>query len=277
MSALLNFIWKHHFTFLFLLFESFTFLLIVQTNKFHNSSFLHASTAVSGKAFTVVNNITEYVELKKVNEQLAKENAKLITLSRNAFIPRDKNFVLINDTLYQQQYRYLSARVISSSVNKRNNYIILDQGSAQGVEPQMGVISGSGMVGIVRDVSKNFCSVISVLHKDIRIIGKLQKNEYFGPITWDGKDPLFATLSDIPGHVRLIKGDTVVTRGASIIFPAAVPAGFVEEFSQPAGSNFFEVKIRLSTDFYSVSHVYIVKNLMKEEMMELETKAVNIE
>lgn len=272
MNNLLNFIWKHHFTFLFLLLESFAFLLLVQSNRFHNANFLSFSNEISGNVYAGLNNVTEYFDLKKTNEQLAGENARLITLSKNSFIKINRNFLIINDTLYKQQYKYLSAKVINSTLNRRNNYLILDHGRQQGVEPGMGVISTHGVVGIVSKVSENFCSVISLLHKETIISAKLKKNDYFGIVTWQGGSYDFATLSDIPRHVTLQKGESVITRSSSGIFPEGVMIGWVEEFEVPAGENFYDIKLRLSSGFNRLTHVYIVKNVLKAEQAALEAE-----
>lgn len=272
MNNLLNFIWRHHFTFLFLLLEIIAFSILVQNNKFHKANFLSSSNEISGSIYALVNNITEYFELKKTNEQLAGENARLITLSKNSFIKINRNFLIIDDTLYKQQYKYLSAKVINSTTDKRNNFLILDHGREQGVEPGMGVICTDGVVGIVNKVSENFCSVISLLHKETIISAKLKKNDYFGIVTWEGGDYEFATLSDIPRHVALTKGDTVITRASSGIFPEGIMLGYIEETELPPGENFFNIKLRLSTGFNRLTHVYIVRNILKEEQQKLETE-----
>lgn len=217
-----------------------------------------------------LNNITEYFELKKTNEQLAGENARLITLSKNSFIKINRNFLIIDDTLYKQQYKYLSAKVINSTTNRRNNFLILDHGREQGVEPGMGVISTGGVVGVVNKVSENFCSVISLLHKESKFSAKLKKNDYFGIVTWEGGDYEFALLSAIPRHVALTKGDTVITRASSGIFPEGVMVGSIEEFEIPPGENFYNIKLRLSTGFNRLTHVYIVRNVLKSEQEILE-------
>ena len=216
------------------------------------------------------NNVKNYFELKKIYESLAKENAKLQSLSKEAFIKIVDNDIYINDSLYLQQYQFLGAKVVNNTINKRNNYIVLDKGSSNGIEPDMGVIGSNGIVGIVKDVSKNFCSVISVLHKKTHISTQIKKNKYFGILIWEGKDAEHATLSDISTHVELDIGDTLVTRGSSTIFPANILVGTISEFSVEPGEDFSTINVKLSTDFRNLTHVYIVKNLLKEEQLKLE-------
>ncbi len=270
MNNLLNFIWRHHFTFLFLLLEVVSFFILVQSNKFQNANFLSSTNEISGSIYAGLNNLTEYIELKKTNEDLARENARLNTYSKNSFIKISGDFLLLSDTVYKQQYKYLNAKVINSSTTKRNNFLVIDRGRVQGIEPGMGVICSNGVVGIINKVSENFSSVISLLHKETKISAKLKKNDYFGIASWEGGNYEYATLSDIPRHVELIKGDTIVTRSGSGIFPEGILLGWVDEFEVPPGENYFNIRFRLSTEFNRLTYVYVVKNILKNEQEILE-------
>ncbi|MBN4061947.1 MAG: rod shape-determining protein MreC [Flavobacteriales bacterium] len=273
MQNLFNFIWKRHFTFLFLLLEVLAFTLLVQYNKFHKASFLSSTNEISGNVYSLVNNITDYFNLKEVNELLAKENARLKSISPDAFLKVSHDLVFINDTVYKQQYRYLGAKVINNTIYRRNNYIVLNKGRIHGIESGMGIISPNGVVGIVKNVSENFCSAISVLHKKTRISAKLRKNNYFGILTWEENDsPETATLTDIPSHVDLQQGDAVVARGSSVIYPEGTLIGFVDKLEQIPGTDFYKITLRLSTDFRNLSYCYVVRNLLKTEQLELQTK-----
>ena len=271
MQNIIDFIWRNHFVFLFLLLEFISFSILVQFNKFQNSSFLSSVNEISGGVYDVVSNVTDYFELKRVNAELAAENARLKSVSKNAFIKRSGDLVFINDTIHVQQYRYLQAKVINNSVNKRNNIILLNQGNKMGVEEGMGVITDKGVVGIVKKVSENYCSVISLLSGKTQISGQLKKNRFFGILTWDENDNAqTATFSDIPIHVKLTVGDTITTRGSSTIFPSGQLIGFVNSFEPIPGSNFYNIKVKLANSFQSLSYCYIVRNLLKDEQLELE-------
>ena len=83
----------------------------------------------------------------------------------------------------------------------------------------MAVVTSTGVVGLVKEVSTNFCTVMSLLHSKIIISSKIKKNGFFGPLSWEGKSFSYATLDDIPAHVKLTKGDTIVTSAYSLAFP----------------------------------------------------------
>ena len=273
MRNLFAFIWKYYFVFLFILLEIIASFLIVQNNSFHKASFLNSSNVISASIFNTTNNISGYLGLRSTNELLAVENEKLHAQSILSFAKFYTNLWRINDTIYEQQYTYLSARVINNSIYKRNNYLTLNKGNRHGIKQEMAVISSNGIVGIVKDVSGNFSSVLSVLHKNSKISAKIKKNGYFGSLVWDGADFKICTLSDIPNHVKISKGDAIVTSKYSAIFPEGISIGNIVDFKINPGDNFYTISVKLSTDFSNLSYVYVVNNLMKGEQITLEEKS----
>ena len=270
MRTLFALIWKFYFAFLFILLEIFASFLIVQNNSFHKAGFLNSSNALSASLFKITNNISQYMRLRSTNELLAIENEKLHSQSILSFVKFNTGIWTINDTIFEQQYTYLSARVINNSIYKRNNYLTLNKGERHGIEPEMAVISSNGIVGIVKDVSDNFSSVLSVLHKDARISAKIKKSGSFGSLVWDGADFKTGTLSDIPVHAKISEGDTIVTSRYSAIFPDGILIGTIVGFKINPGDNFYTISVKFSTDFSNLSYVYVVDNLMKDEQILLE-------
>ncbi|MFQ5335784.1 MAG: rod shape-determining protein MreC, partial [Flavobacteriales bacterium] len=219
MRNLAKFFLKRHFFFLFLFLEAISFTLIVESNKFHKARFLNYTSAFTGAVYTRIDDVTDYLALKDINRELADENARLKTMEKNSFIKLNNRDIAVDDTLYRQRYKYLSAKVIKSTTSFANNYIILNRGSEQGVEPEMAVMSKEGVIGLVRDVSGHYCSVLPLLHSRTRVSAMLENSKYQGIIRWDGRDPGIVKLRDIPQHVQLKIGEEVVTRGASGMFP----------------------------------------------------------
>ena len=275
MRNLVSFIWKHSNFVLFLLIEFFCFYLLFQNSFYQRASFISSSNVVVGNVFTTVNSTREYFNLKETNEMLAHENALLHTASKAAFAKMSTKETAVSDSVFHQQYIFVNARVVNNSVNKRNNYLTLDIGSKQGIKPEMAVISSNGIVGITKAVSENFTSVLSVLNKDAKISAKIKKNNYFGSLNWEGGNYLKGTLTDIPTHVKIVKGDTVVTNAFSAIFPENIMIGFIENYETKPGDNFYTISVRFSTNFKNVAHVYVVKNLMKDEQQKLEQESQN--
>lgn len=275
MLNLIRFIWKYSTFFLFLILESICFYLIFQNSFYQKAQFISSSNSVAGNVFTTVNSTREYFNLKETNEMLARENAILHTASKAAFVRTKTSETTVNDTLLKQQYIFVNARVVNNSVNKRNNYLTLNIGSNRGIKPEMAVISSNGIVGITKAVSENFTSVLSVLNKDAKISAKIKKNNYFGSLSWEGGDYKLGTLTDIPTHVKILKGDTIVTNAFSAIFPENIMIGFIESYEIKPGDNFYTISVRFSTNFKNVAHVFVVKNLMKDEQKKLEQETQN--
>ena len=180
-----------------------------------------------------------------------------------------------NDTILKQQYTFMTSKVINNSTNRRNNYLTLNKGSKQGIKPEMGVICSEGIVGIVKDVSDNYSSVISFLHKDSRFSARIRKSGYIGSMVWNGFDETHGTLNDIAKHVKVSIGDTIVTSSFSTIFPDGVVIGTVAQVSSTGGNNFQDIKVKLSTPFGKLSYVYVISNLFKEEQKALEEPLKN--
>ena len=167
------------------------------------------------------------------------------------------------------RFDYVPSRIVHNSVYKQYNYITLDKGRKQGVFRDMGVISDRGLVGIVLESSNNFATVIPVINRDFRLSVKVKSNNYAGILQWEGDSPLFAMLTEIPFHVTLQEGDTILTIGYSSIFPEGIEVGTIESFAIDKG-NFYDIKIRLSTDFQSLFHVNVIRNHRQEEQLNLE-------
>lgn len=271
MRLLFLLLWRNNFTLFFILLQSFCIYLIINNNYYQHATILNATNSVVTEVMEGYSYVKEYIHLRENNENLAKENASLREMLNDAKYDVDSSRIVVNDSINFQQYKYITAKVINNSINHRNNYLTLNRGSLQGVKPEMGVITSKGIVGIVKQVSEHYCTVMSFLHKDTRISGMIKRNKFFGSLVWDGVDPAIATLNEIDKTVPVQKGDTIITTAYSAIFPAGIMLGTVVEAKLNPGSNFHQIRVRLSTRFDNLSYVNIVDNLMKNEQRELES------
>ncbi len=273
MKNLLNFLYRNNFFFVFLFIEFICFFIMIKNNGYQGSSLLNSSNKVSAKVYEIEAGAKEYLLLKEENERLAKMNTFLLNRIKLGYAAIPLKVYKKNDTLYKQEYEFMSGKAINSSVNKRNNYLTLNIGSAQGVAHDMAVITSDGIIGIVKDVSKNFSSAMSILHKDVRVNCQLKKDGTYGPLIWDGSDYRYSNLTDIPTHAKIKKGDTVITSSLSGIFPEGIMVGIVENFEQRPNESFYTVKVKLSADFKKVNHVSVIKYNYKTERDSLELKS----
>jgi rod shape-determining protein MreC len=273
MKNLIRFIYRNNFFFAFLLLEIICFFLLARNNGYQGSSLINSSNRLSAGVYQTAAETKEYLLLKDENERIAKENAMLHNMLKSGYAAIPLTVYEKYDTLYKQQYRYVSAKAINNSLNKRSNYLTLDIGSDQGIGHDMAVINSSGIVGIVKDVSANFASCMSVLHKDVRVNCELKKDGSCGPLSWDGVDYRFCSLIDIPTSSQIKKGDTVITSSLSGIFPEGIMVGTVDSWERRQNEAFYTVKVRLSADFKKINHVSVIKYRYKNEKDSLEQKS----
>ncbi len=264
MKNLFQFLWRNNYTIFFVLLEVLSISLVIRNNNFQNTSAFNSSNYLTGSVMEAISNVNEYIGLKTTNRYLASENARLHTLLSGN---RDRAA-----TGTAGNFVYTPCKVINNSVYRQANYLTLDKGSLDGIRAEMGVISSQGVVGIVKNVSPHFSTVMSLLHKDASISARFRKNNYFGPLSWDGKDPSYATLRDIARHVKISAGDTIVTTSYSSIFPTDIPIGIVASYEAAPGENFYAVRVTLSTDFRNLDYVYVINNILQQEQQELEAQ-----
>lgn len=273
MKNLFAFLLRHNFIFAFLFLQAVCVLLMVRHSGYQGSRVLNSSNEVIAGIYQTTTNTKEYFSLRQENEKLARENAVLRNFLRSSYASLPQLEFTHNDTLYKKQYIYSSAKVVNSSVNKRRNFMTIDAGSESGVTQDMAVITTDGVVGIISNVSANFSSAMSLLHKDMSVNCQLKKDGSYGPLVWDGADYRFCQLTDIPTHSKIKKGDTVVTSEFSGIFPEGILVGTVESYERRSGESFYTAQVRLSADLKKVNHVYIIKNNFKRERDSLEAKS----
>ncbi|MBP1630313.1 MAG: Rod shape-determining protein MreC [Bacteroidetes bacterium] len=269
MHNLIRFLRRYYFIFLFLLLEGFSIYIISQNSYYQGSAITAFANNISGKFNTQTYNITHYFNLASSNEALVKENAMLRAKIQSSYVKYEKKVFQIQDTVYKQQFEYEDAKVIQKTINKRNNYFMLNKGKINGVKKNMAVICPNGIVGVVVNVTNNFSLVMSVLHQDSRPNVKNTRTKITGTLIWEGGSYAKGKIIDIPSSIPLKKGDTITTSGFSQDFPEGIMIGTIESFTKDSGNGFYNVTVKFSTDYNKLEYVYIVKSFFKEEQVEL--------
>ncbi len=174
----------------------------------------------------------------------------------------------------EKPYELTVARVISNSINKNRNFIVLDRGERDGVEKGMGVLSPEGaMVGYVAASSDRHAVAVSILNTSFNASGKLAGDDYFGSIYWAGDDRYHVRMKELSKYARVTEGEEVVSSGFSQYFPADVLIGYVESFSLADTQMAYDVVIRLAVDVSQLTDVILVRNRDIEDVQELEAEA----
>ena len=215
----------------------------------------------------------------------AKENAYLVQQNIEFLKEKERMFIFSEDSVYsifsstgkhkRKMYDMATAHVVFNTINKTHNYIIIDKGKKDGITPDMAVLSPNGVAGVVSDVSDNFSTVISLLNPNSRISARIMPVNQIGTVVWIGYDPAVAQIIDIPQHLMVAVGDSVVTSGYSDVFPKDLLIGTVMEKYDNPNNTFLTIKIRLATDFRNLNNVYLISNLYKHELDSLKSKFKN--
>jgi rod shape-determining protein MreC len=262
----------------FLLLQVVALSMLFQYNKFHQAAYMNLANEATGRVYIRYNKIETYFSLQKENEKLRQQNAELLNALKDDYAVPDSSIQVVTDSFRVdslEQYRkflYLPVKVIGNSIDAQNNYITLHRGSNQGVGVNMAVVGPEGIIGKVVNVSPNMAVAMSLLHRKNSVVALLKKGGGFGEVVWDGKDPRHVTLNNIPRTVKVQKGDTVVTSSYSDIFPPGKIVGYVAQVQEDKSTSTYSLKLKTATDFYSVQHAFVVKNLQKAEMDSLMKK-----
>ena len=281
MRNLLNFLVKYNYWFLFILLEVASFVLLFRFNRYQQSVFFTSANAVAGKLYEVTGSIAAYFHLKETNEDLLDHNIRLE--QRVAQLERALLDARSDTTLYHSldsvprdhSYSLHKARIIKNSLNRLDNYLTLDKGSADSIRPEMGVVSANGVVGIVYKTTPHYALVISLLNSKSSLSCKIQGSDYFGYLKWEGGDSQYAYLRDLPRHAEFSVGDTVVTSGYSAVFPPGLLVGYIDEMTDSHDGLSYLLKIRLATDFGRVSDVRVIANHNLPELKQLNEQLNN--
>lgn len=274
MRNLLEFLAKYNHWFVFLILEVVSMVLLFQYNSYQGSAWFSSANAVTGKLYEWGANVETFFSLTKVNQELTQRNAyleqevqklsdSLVSVTKDSSIYHRDQFALLRN------YRLIPAKVVANSVDKPGNLMTIDKGSADGIHKDMGVISGTGVVGIVYLVAEHYAIVIPVLNTKSNISCMIQNRGYFGYLRWKGGVSDLAYLEEVPRHAHFKLGDYVVTSGYSAVFPPGVRVGRILHVFNSADGLSYRVQLRLSTDFARLRDVCVIDDAAMKERLEI--------
>jgi len=270
MQQIFNFILKNSNRLLFLLLLIVSLSLTIQSHSYHKSKIISSANFFTGGIYEKVNKVDEYFGLRKQNEELAQENARLksvlFNLKDTTKLPQIDSIKGVNKT------NIVVAKVIRNTYSTLENYLTINKGMASGIKPNMGVINSAGIVGIIDNTSKNFATVISILNINSKINAKIKKSNHFGTLNWNGKNTGYVQLIDVPRLASVRKGDTIVTGEQSTIFPENIGIGTIENVYTDEETNYYTLNIKLFNDMTNLGHVYVIKQKDAEEIEQLENQ-----
>ena len=276
MNNIFQILYKHLHWVVFIALEIICFVLLFSYNNFQSSVYLSTANEVTARLLKGRDKVTKYFGLAEKNHVLSEQNAQLqqriVELEMlNAQYHLDS--LAKTETIqriYRTGYHITPAQVIDKSVNKTDNYFTLDRGTSDGVAPDMGVMGVDGVVGVVFKCTEHYSLVMTLLNSNNSISCKVSGNNDIGYLQWEGGDPRYATLHDLPRYSNVTVGDTIVTSGNSSFFPEGIMVGTVEEKHHTTDGLYMNLKVLLSTQFVNLEHVFVVSKMDAEEIIELQ-------
>ncbi|PCI36157.1 MAG: rod shape-determining protein MreC [Flavobacteriaceae bacterium] len=273
MQQIIYFLRKYRYFLLFIALELIALLFTLQSHSFHKSKFVNSATSITGGLYTQVSNINEFFTLKKENKVLAEENNRLKNiLSKHLHVKKDSR--VFDSLSVQSKYNYISAKIIKNEYSKINNFITINKGSSSGLKSDLGVINTKGIIGIVKNVSNKYATILSILNSYSKLNVRLKNSNYFGTLIWNGNNYNTVQLIDIPRQADLQVGDTIITGGRSAIFPEGIMVGTIKDFKFE-DTKFDEINITLFNDMSALGYVQIIENTERKEQQLLEEQTSN--
>ena len=270
---------RRYFIFLsFLVLQVICIVTLSTYSRTHEAFFSTAANEVTGRINSQYSGVSTYFNLKETNRQLAEENARLRNMLAQNFQAPDSSVTQATDSSYRdsttryRKFTYLPARVVGNSVSLPANYLTLERGIKQGVEKGMAVTGPQGIVGVVVSVSENYSKVMSLLNRNSKVSSMLKKDNVTGSVEWDGNDPSYLTLKGIPRSAKVVKGDTVLTSNYSANYPSHLMVGTVAAVNSDPATNFYTIKVKTATNFFSIQFVTVIANKLYNEQTALENQ-----
>ncbi|MFT6716225.1 MAG: rod shape-determining protein MreC [Saprospiraceae bacterium] len=266
---------EHYVLILFIFLQVVSLSVIFQGKNYHRSVFIDSLNNITGGTYSLISDYQHFLRLKEDNLSLAMENADLRAVLPFSVQKVNQEYVLVSDSLYRQKYLYRNAQVIDNSINKKNNYLILNLGANDGMMEEMGVVTSNGVVGMIVEVANHYSKAISFLNSNTRVSCKIQRNDAAGILYWNGLDSKSAILEDLPLTTEVLVGDTIMTSGYSSIYPKGILVGVVKEVADNLEKQMLDISISLTLDYNTLNHVYVIDNLDKDELENLKSQGID--
>lgn len=272
MQQIINFLLRNKIFLLYVLLLCISFIFTAQSHSYHQSKFLNSANYITGNIYSLRTDMTSYFGLREENSALVAENERLRSSLYNSKTEDYKS----TDSLYPN-YTVTRASVINNNFAGQRNYITINKGAKDSIAQDMGVITDRGILGIVENTSQRFAAVQSILNENSRINAKIKNSNHFGSLIWNTKNYNTVQLTDIPRLAPLHIGDTIVTGAMSSIFPENIPIGVISKFDLDSSKSFYFIEVALFNDMTNVNNVYVIKNLRRQEVLQLEQEIPNNE
>lgn len=196
-------------------------------------------------------------ENSELKEQLLLQNAQL---SQMEYLKNENgklNALLQMDNKYTD-FSTVSAKIIAKDPGNWYNNFIIDKGSDDGLEKNMAVLSGEGLVGRIKECGKNYSKVIAIIDDSNAITGQSIRTEDIGYITGDLSNIGSCKMEYINFDAEIIEGDEIVTSNLSTIFPPGLKIGYVKNIHTDTNGLTKYAQIEPVADFQHMENVLVI-------------------
>jgi rod shape-determining protein MreC len=274
MGSLFDFFIRYKYWFVFLFLEAASLVVMFRFNNYQGSVYLTSANAVSGAFYSVVSDVTSYLDLKDVNRQLSSDNVRLQLHLKEL---EDRLRESVSDTLptemMSENYSLVEAEVVKSTLHRSDNVITINKGRSDGVAPEMGVVCSGGVVGVVAMSSDHYSIVLPLINVHSNVSCRLKETDYFGALQWQKGATNVSYMRDVPRYAQVECGDIVETNGFSDIFPSGIPLGKVVKIDESVDGADYVLQVGLFADFATLRNVSVILNYVNPERKYLESKA----
>ena len=274
MEDLIAFLTKKFHWLLFILLEFVSGILLFRYNSYQGSVWVSSANAVAGKVFEWTSGVEQFFSLEERARQLTDRNVALeqeLSLVRQELIELKGDSLAFDSVMLNvaNELHFLPAKVVSNSLRRPDNLLTIDKGRADGVRPDMGVVSGSGLVGVVYMSNQHYSVVMPLLNIHSRVSCAIRDKGYFGYLVWDGRNATDAFLEGVPRHAQFKRGEWVETSGYSDIFPPGITVGQIIDIGNSPDGLSYRMRIRLNTDFGCLREVSVITDDTFSERIQL--------
>jgi rod shape-determining protein MreC len=270
MYRLLSFLRRIYVPVIFLVAEAMALWFYSQSSLHSRARMLSLSDRLMGDVYGWIARGGSYFDLAETNMLLER---RVQDLENELAVSRKLQSMAERDSLRAVAgfpHRYIVAHVVRNSVNKRENYLMLDRGSRDSVVRRMAVLSLAGeMVGYVENTSPRSAICVSVLNSQFRTSGMIKGTGHIGSISWPGDDPRMVQLTEVPKYAEIKRGDTILT-GGSFNFPEGMLIGTVADYTTDETRASYNIEVRLAVDMAALHNVILVESPGVEDLIELE-------
>jgi rod shape-determining protein MreC len=264
MQNLLAFLTKYFHWLLFFLLEVVSLVLLFSYNSFQGSVWVSSANAVAGKVYEWQSAVEQFFSLQQRTWQLEARNVELeqrLWQARQKLLEQQSHDTAAVDSALASATSHLlmlPAKVVNSTLNRPDNLITIDRGRRDGIRPDMGVVSGMGLVGVVYMVGDHYSVLLPLVNTHSRVSCAIRGSGYFGYLVWDGANPTEAYMDDVPRHAQFEEGEWIETSGYSSIFPPGITVGQIASIGNSADGLSYRLKVKLSTDFGCLRDVRVI-------------------